>query len=249
MNESTAPFDLALARWDALDESAAREVVRAVEDRVPRARFLRFEDHGRRVAVFDVAGVQMVLIPGARARLGFDPELLDDSAASAWSRSFEHEGHAAQQVVGGPDVGRAPPADMIEYLRAASSAPRDVTIAPFLLERSSERDVARDPDEDPHVAMAKAVVAEGFRLPSADEWEYASTGGRRTLFRWGNEWPVDTHVWDGGPFERHRAPNAFGLSYRTAPIPTTPRSSTTRGSSARATAAAWCAARRARSAG
>ena len=70
---------------------------------------------------------------------------------------------------------------------------------------------------DPHVVKAERIVASGFRLPTADEWEHACSGGRDTFFPWGNGWPLDTDVYDGGPFEAHAAPNSFGLRYGTSP--------------------------------
>src|SRR5512139_2930349 len=131
---TTEPFELTLETWDSLNEADADVIVRDVERRVPRARFVRYEDHGRRVAVFDVDGIEMVLVPGGRARLGFDVDLLDDSAKLAWEKSFDQDGHVAQQIVGGPDVGKAPPADLIAALRAAMTAPREIEVRPFLFE-------------------------------------------------------------------------------------------------------------------
>lgn len=218
---------LSLPAWDTLDEPAARAAVREIERRVPRAKFVGFEQHAqadqaRRVAVFDVDGVAMVLVPGARTTLGFDVELLNDTASRAWSQSFREEGHLAQQVLGGPDVDKGPPSEMVSFLKASNSALREVEIAPFLLERTSpavdeQLEADWDGDEDPHTNVARAIVAQGFRLPSSDEWEWAASGGTRAIFRWGNLWPIDTHVWDGGPFEEHKAPNAFGLVFSSNP--------------------------------
>ncbi len=71
--------------------------------------------------------------------------------------------------------------------------------------------------EDPHYLVASSVAAQGFRLPTSDEWEHAVSGGTRSIFRWGDFWPVDTDVWDGGPFASHLEPNAFGLRFSKDP--------------------------------
>ena len=50
------------------------------------------------------------------------------------------------------------------------------------------------------------LEAEGFALPTADQWEYLCGGGRRSLFPWG-----DRLACCGGR-ERDRKPNFFGLT-------------------------------------
>ncbi len=91
--------------------------------------------------------------------------------------------------------------------------------------------------EPTHAAVAHALAEEGFRLPTADEWEYLCSGGADTLFRWGDHAPSDRYPTDmspeeaawrkewalsGGTLERpaagfawgfdlHRRPNALGL--------------------------------------
>ena len=214
---------LSFDRWTALTDDEARAAARAVEAAVPRARFVALEG---RVAVFDVDGVEMVLVPGGRVTLGFDPTQLDVTAVAAWQRSFEGDGgHVAQQVIAeltGVQIEEERPKKLLEFVAASLSPRRTVELAPFLLERSSDAVLARERhdasgDDDPHVSMARAVVGSGFRLPSADEWEWASSGGDRTLFRWGNSWPVETDVWEGVGFDGHARPNAFGLRFGTNP--------------------------------
>lgn len=58
-------------------------------------------------------------------------------------------------------------------------------------------------------ALAKAA-ASGVRASSPDEWEYACGAGAPTLFRWGDDSPVDGYPFDHstGP---HREPNLWGL--------------------------------------
>lgn len=212
---------LSLPTWDTLTEEQATDAVRAVEEMQPRAKFVRFERHAQggedhRVAVFDVDGVEMVLVPGGRVTLGFDVERLNATALDAWSKSFQSEhGHIAQQVIGGPDVERGAPEEMVTWLKETTSPLREVTLAPFLLERTSGERI--EGEEDPHFVNASAIAAARFRLPTSDEWEHAVSGGSRSIFRWGDDWPVDTDVWDGGDFEEHKAPNAFGLTFSADP--------------------------------
>jgi hypothetical protein len=50
-----------------------------------------------------------------------------------------------------------------------------------------------------HREAARRVASDGFRLCSADEWEYACSGGARTLFRWGDRFPPIAFELDPGP--------------------------------------------------
>jgi hypothetical protein len=53
---------------------------------------------------------------------------------------------------------------------------------------------------------------ERTRLPSPDEWEWACGAGAATLFRWGDDHPMDRLPIDSFSTEPpHRLPNAFGL--------------------------------------
>ena len=86
-------------------------------------------------------------------------------------------------------------------------------------------------------SIAAAVRADGFRHPTADEWEHLCGGGARTLWRWGDHAPTDRYPTDRSPAEAawrrdwvlsggalphppggfedtwdlHRRPNALGL--------------------------------------
>jgi hypothetical protein len=94
-----------------------------------------------------------------------------------------------------------------------------------------------------HAELAARLAAEGFRFPTPDEWEYACGAGAPTLFRWGDHVPCDRCPIDISPAEaewrkqsvlshgkleypaegftpdwdRHRQPNAFGLSIASNP--------------------------------
>lgn len=60
---------------------------------------------------------------------------------------------------------------------------------------------------------------QGFRLLSADEWEYACAGGTRTLFHWGDHVPCDYYPVQPPRrgWNKHREPNGFGLSIASNP--------------------------------
>jgi hypothetical protein len=45
-------------------------------------------------------------------------------------------------------------------------------------------------------AFESALHADGFRLPSADEWEWLCGAGAETLFRWGDDCPCDRYPTD-----------------------------------------------------
>lgn len=62
--------------------------------------------------------------------------------------------------------------------------------------------------------LVSDLADQGFRLPSADEWEYACAGGTRTLFHWGDHVPCDWYPVDPPQrgWNKHREPNGFGLS-------------------------------------
>ncbi|MDS0527417.1 SUMF1/EgtB/PvdO family nonheme iron enzyme [Clostridium sp. SHJSY1] len=58
----------------------------------------------------------------------------------------------------------------------------------------------------------------GFRLPTEDEWEYLCGGGSRTLFRWGDSFDYDMHLYHFEKVTPEKAeydlemPNQFGIS-------------------------------------
>jgi hypothetical protein len=112
-----------------------------------------------------------------------------------------------------------------DYLDTVMSPLREVTLDPFLLQVSLTNPMTPEVLPDGRIKyhrsirfddVRRIVTTEGFRLPHADEWEYACSAGARTLFRWGNETPSETipdpEEDDEFEWKEHLRPNAFGLS-------------------------------------
>ena len=81
-----------------------------------------------------------------------------------------------------------------------------------LLHASEVRDVT-------HADTVSELSAEGFRLPTSDEWEYACAAGSRTLFRWGAHCPPGAVSSDPRqPTARTQFHGGVGGSSTTQPI-------------------------------
>ncbi|GLZ77734.1 hypothetical protein Afil01_25410 [Actinorhabdospora filicis] len=132
-------------------------------------------------------GVEFAFVPGGRVRLGFDAERWQPTRGQldSYARSVEF----------------GLPENPAEYLEFQVSAPRTVDLPPLLMAVTSAP-LWPEPDE------TEAALAErGLRPPSPDEWEHACRSGSTTLFRWGDECPLDRLPGKG--FEAE--PNPFGL--------------------------------------
>lgn len=62
------------------------------------------------------------------------------------------------------------------------------------------------------------IIKSGFRIPTEDEWEYLCGGGTRTLFRWGDSFDYDMHLYHFEEITPNKKeydlekPNQFGIS-------------------------------------
>ncbi|MEJ8640470.1 hypothetical protein WKI68_01550 [Streptomyces sp. MS1.HAVA.3] len=187
---------LTLDQWRAVDLPTARRFARQAADRV-RGRVISVEptDHLagplHRVRI-ERNGQEFALIPSGAVSLGFDldgwqptPEQAADYARSL-ERGFGH----------GPDL-RA-------HLAQVLSPRRRVTLETVLMAVEDE-ELTEAPADMPAV-----LAARGLRMPSSDEWEHACGAGADTLFRWGDDCPLDRIPY-GDHIGPQNEPNAFGL--------------------------------------
>jgi hypothetical protein len=186
---------LTLPVWDQLDAQTAETVARAVERCLPEPWvFLRlawYECGGqkRHVAFFDWNGSEFALIPGSEVTLGYDPtrpappaKLLDEWYEEVRATARHHPGWEGITW---------------ECSLAGVLSPLwQVRLAPFLFAVHAEPRQHSTGTEE-----RNAIAAQGFLLPTADQWEFACSAGSRSVWHWGDD-PT------GGPPER----NAFGLA-------------------------------------
>lgn len=141
------------------------------------------------VGFFARQGKRFALLPEVEAELGHERFEPTPAQLDSW-----------QGVVEGYGM----PADPNVYLREVTTPRRRVSVGPLLVQAFVI--VERERDE-----VVAELEAEGFRLPTSDEWEWACGAGARTFFRWGDDCPADDHPHAPG-FDLHRRPNAFGLT-------------------------------------
>lgn len=188
--------DLTFTRWRSLDRAAAGRIAQeAAEQAGGRVVLLDTVDHLggplHRVRI-ERGGREFALVPGGPVRLGFDLDAWTPTPAQV--ADFEEsraEGYGYELP-------------LKEYLAEVLSPVRTATPATVLM--AVEDETLTEPAD----AMAQVLAARGLRMPSADEWEHACGAGADTLFRWGNECPLDEPSYGVGGGVRHE-PNAFGL--------------------------------------
>jgi hypothetical protein len=195
-------------RWRHLDAGEAAATATEIAERAG-ARLLEVRAHvfaGRAglVALFDVDGDgdgdgdTFAFVPGGEVDVGFDP--------AGFTPTPAQEGE--QQRVAA-EFGH--PADFVEFL-GSMTTPRRRVVVPPLLEAVRAHEVrSLDVDSDSWPTYADEVEylrAEGRRLLSPDEWEHTCGAGAATLFRWGDDHPIEFRP-DGSQRGPHRESNAF----------------------------------------
>ncbi|WP_069172027.1 hypothetical protein [Streptomyces griseus] len=197
--------DLTFDQWRSFELPAARRVAEEAADSVDgRVALVETREHLgaplHRVRI-ERSGREFALIPGGPVSLGFD---LD-----SWQPTPQQTADYAESLEQG--FGDGP--DLRAHLAQVLSPRRSVVLATVLMAVEDEN--LTEPPAD----MPPALAARGLRMPSPDEWEHACGAGTDTLFRWGNDCPLD-RVPYGVPAGPQSGPNAFGLriaydTYRT----------------------------------
>lgn len=188
--------DLTFDQWRSFDASTARRIAREAADRAG-GRVLRVgavEHLGGPLhrATVELDGREFALIPGGTLRLGFDPD--------AWEPTPEQSTDYAESL----DEGYGYGLDLKAFLATQLSPLRTVALAAVLMAVENEEIT------EPLADVPAVLAARGLRMPSADEWEHACGAGARTLFRWGDDCPLEEASWGATDGPRSE-PNAFGL--------------------------------------
>lgn len=212
-------MSIQLETWNNLTNSEQVDVAIAVGKVLPvrcafsGLRTFKLGEQENTLAVFTYECSEFVLIPGHTVNLGY-----------SWERPFaltveEAELWEIAQEEFETDI------SFDEYLEEILTPPRTVSISAFLLEtqlkRLTKKEIKYATKKDAatsteHSRVKAQLASEGFRLPTSDEWEYACGAGATTLYRWGDQRPLDR-----GPSEDkdglHAQPNAFGLTIANDP--------------------------------
>ncbi len=217
-----------------------------------------------RLACFEYDGAAFSLLPGGDVRLGFDPDRFrptaEQEASYADTEAEYGIGMDLRRYL--RSVTTNPRSVTLEAF-LLERKPREIGLEPLSLDapevrqllqeykvhsvQSENRDgIIRVVREKRGSVMAWRIVeknrhcvlsdleTQGCRLLTADEWEYACDAGAETLFRWGNDCPVDRYPTDVAPWEfgrseaatrrpvdpkwsLHLAPNLFGLEIAQTP--------------------------------
>jgi hypothetical protein len=206
MNANQNKLLLDLDAWDAATSDDRLAVALAVAEMFAKEFVFNglaihtLGDLSHEIAVFQHDNCSFALLPGQQnALLGYDR-----------SHPFEpNEGQLNDWRI----VHDQYQCTIDEYLDECLGPLRRATIGPLLIEAVARRfEYAQDGNNQTEgYHRVQSQCGDGFRLPSVDEWEYACSGGSRTLFRWGNDCPVSNSYRDK-EFMLHKLPNAFGVT-------------------------------------
>ncbi len=205
--------DLGFEWWRTVDVAAARRIAREaaelVAGQVSRVEMSEHLGGDFPRVLIEREGREFALVPGGTVVLGLD--------LSIWRPSAEQEADYARSLSDGFGYGE----DLRAHLAHVLS-PHRTAIVPTVLMAVEEEDLGVPPAE-----MSAVLAGRGLRMPSPDEWEHACGAGAGTLFRWGDDCPLDRIPY-GFPDGPHERSNAFGLriAYDTysAELSTDPRS-------------------------
>ncbi|WP_326614424.1 hypothetical protein OG949_39805 [Streptomyces scopuliridis] len=196
--------ELTLHQWRCFDPPTASRAAQEAADHVGgRVTLVETTEHLgsplHRVQI-ERNGQEFALIPGGAVSLGID---LDN-----WQPTPEQAADYAEGLEQG--FGYGP--DLRTHLAQVLSPRRSVHLATALMAVEDEN-LTESPADMPAVLSAR-----GLRMPSSDEWEHACGAGADTLFRWGNDCPLDRLPY--GDSASQNQLNAFGLhiaydTYRT----------------------------------
>lgn len=188
--------DLTFDAWRSCAPTTARRVAREAADlvagRVIRVETVEHLGGPLHRVLIERQGQEFALIPGGPVTLGFD--------AGSWRPTPEQTADYAHSVAQGYGDG----ADLREHLARVLSPRRSAVLATVLMAVEGEH-LTEPPAKTP-----AALAARGLRMPTSDEWEHACGAGADTLFRWGDDCPLDRVPYDDPTGPQHE-PNAFGL--------------------------------------
>jgi hypothetical protein len=188
--------DLSLDQWGSFDLPAARRVAQEAADlvggRVTAVETIEHLGAALHRVRIERNAQEFALIPGGTVTLGFD---LD-----TWQPAPEQTADYTESLNQGFGYG----ADLRAHLAEVLSPRRSVTLATVLMAVEDEN-LTESPADMPAV-----LAARGLRMPSSDEWEHACGAGAATLFRWGNDCPLDRSPY-GDRIGPQLQPNALGL--------------------------------------
>lgn len=202
---------LSLHEWEALAQTEQEQIARDILQRLPVGwAFRRIYQYTlgaqhHAVAMFTWKLSAFSFIPGGIITLGYDPTC----ALPLQEQQRDWNEETLDYFVNEP---------FDAFLSHQLSPLRHVAIKPFLLQAIPQQlgppfsgTYTSGDSVITYEGVQSIVQEEGFRLPTSDEWEYACAAGARTLFRWGNDCPLDGDPISISTWQVHRSPNAFGL--------------------------------------
>ncbi len=197
--------DFKLPYWNQISSAQRTKLAQELSESLPKFQFTDIQicELGEKkhfVAFFDWNNITFALIPGDEVILGYDrdnPFIPNEAQLKNWEYTREEYG-----------------LELNEFLNESFTPLRKINIKPFLLQVTAtefKQDCERS-------ELLQEITEDGFRFPTSDEWEYACSAGSRTIFRWGNNCPVDSYpIDDKCKWDIHRRRNAFGLNIASNP--------------------------------